>query len=328
MRIILLLALLAAAAAVPVAKDLEGQFLEYVSKFNKRYNSMEEWEHRFVVWKDNLVKVTKHNLEAAKGLHSFTVGMNHLADMTNEEYRQRMLRLRPSKSSRAAVHTPVGSIPTSWDWRTQKNIVNPVKDQGQCGSCWAFSAVATMEGACNLKSGKLNSLSEQELVDCVNGGKDDCDSGGEMFQGIEYAISAGGMDTEASYPYTATSGHACRFKKSAVACTFSSYANISSGDETALTNAAYTQPIISVGIDASSWSFQMYSGGVYDESACSSVELDHGVAVVGYGVSGKKDYYIVRNSWGDSWGLEGYIWMSRNKKNQCGIATQACYALV
>ena len=186
-----------------------------------------------------------------------------------------------------------------------------------------------MEGALNLKTKTLHSLSEQELVDCVNGGANTCSIGGEMYQGVEYGI-AHGMMAEADYSYKGTSGGGCKYDPSKSVHKFSSYSNITSGDENALMAATYEKPIISVGIDASSFWFQLYFGGVFDISSCKNDinDLDHGVAVVGYGhdTSSGKDYWIVRNSWGGSWGKSGYIWMVRNKNNECGVATQACYA--
>ena len=150
-----------------------------------------------------------------------------------------------------------------------------------------------------------------------------------MYQGVDYVAKAGGIESESSYPYTASSGRGCKYTKSKAVAHVSGYHNITSGDENALKSAVYEKPIISVGIDASSFWFQLYSGGVYDHSSCGKTydDLDHGVAVVGYG-SSSKDYWIVRNSWGESWGMSGYIQMSRNKDNQCGIATQACYAVL
>jgi cathepsin L len=186
-----------------------------------------------------------------------------------------------------------------------------------------------MEGAHALASGNLVSLSEQELVDCVNGGADTCTTGGEMHDGIMYAATAGGMEGEADYPYTASSGGGCQFDASKVKAKFTSYTNVTSGDENALKQAAADKPTISVGIDASSIWFQLYSTGVYDDSSCKNDEadLDHGVLVVGYGTDSAsgKDYWIVKNSWDVVWGQAGYIWMVRNKNNQCGISTDACF---
>jgi len=149
-----------------------------------------------------------------------------------------------------------------------------------------------------------------------------------MDQAFEYIISNKGIDTEASYPYQGADG-TCAFKASDVGATISSYKDVTSGDENALLEAANQQPV-SVAIDASHISFQLYTGGVYHSILCSTTKLDHGVLVVGYGVdsSNGDNYWIVKNSWGDSWGLAGYIMMSRDRDNNCGIATSASYPIV
>lgn len=197
---------------------------------------------------------------------------------------------KPSKALRGGAEAP-----NSCDWRS-KGVLTPIKNQGQCGSCWAFSAVGSMEGAHALATGKLVSLSEQELVDCVLDGADTCQTGGFQQQGYAYVIKAGGEESEADYPYTATSGNKCAFTKSKVAATFSSWKNVTHGNETALQMAIIARPTVAVAIDASSFWFQLYSGGVYNDASCHNKvdQLDHGVLVVGYGVDGGKDYWLVK----------------------------------
>lgn len=324
---------------LPTAEDLQfEQFVSFTTKFNKRYDSQDEHNHRYKIFKQNLALIEKHNAEAAEGKHSFTLGATPFADMTNEEYRKRVLGYRPKQNSvarsAAELYRPtltLADAPSSLDWR-DKGVVTDVKDQGQCGSCWSFSAVCAMEGAHALATGNLIAFSEQELVDCVNNGADTCSVGGEMHDGYLWAIKAGGMETESAYPYSATSGGGCKFDKSKSVATFSSYKNVTSGDENALLLALLDRPTISVGIDASSIWFQLYSGGVYDDSSCKNTwdQLDHGVSVVGYGHddSTNKDFWIVKNSWGAGWGLKGYINMRRNSNNQCGISTDATFPLI
>jgi len=340
MKVTLILALCVALASaadfslrgVNDALTAMGKFKQFTKKFGRTYTG-EEWNQRFSQWVDNALIVEKHNAEAAAGKHSFTLSVDEtpFADMSNEEYRTTVLGKKGSvnlESASGVFDPPAADPPATWDWRDTPNIVGDPKNQGQCGSCWAFSAVASMEGAYNQKTNKIHSFSEQQLVDCVDGGKDTCQIGGEMFMGVADVVARGGIESESDYPYKGTSGGGCNFDKSKVVTTFSGYTNITSGDEAALTSAAYNKPIISVGIDASSIMFQLYFGGVYDQSGCKTAaeDLDHGVAVVGYGTSSGKDFYWVRNSWGGSWGLKGYIMMSRNKNNQCGIATQAMFA--
>jgi|EP00945_MAST-04E_sp_MAST-4E-sp1_P000245 cathepsin L len=335
--LLLALSLTLAAAVQPITDGTfseDEEFERYTNVYNKNYESESVRAKRKSTFFKNKELVVSHNAEAAKGVHSFTLELNEFADLTNQEYREMFLGTKAS-TGRVSAHmdsySPKGSdAPAAWDWRTNaSNVVGPVKNQGSCGSCWAFSAVAAMEGQLNHNTGKIHSLSEQELVDCVRGGKDTCSEGGEMYDGEEYGTT-NGMEAEADYPYQGSSGNKCGYDAKKVVHKFSGYTNITSGDEKALKQAAYEQPIISVGIDASSIWFQLYFGGVYNVKSCSSTNLDHGVAVVGYGTTPVKgvstDFWMVRNSWGKMWGMSGYIMMSRNKNNQCGIATQASFA--
>jgi len=308
---------------------LQGKFVDFIRTHGRQYD-IEEMFHRYGVFKTNLAFIQKHNDKYARGEVSFSLAVNKFTDLTHDEYKLR-LGYRPNKnrdeSSMESHKCMLPSLPSSVDWR-DKNAVNPVKDQAQCGSCWAFSATAAMETAWYFHSNTLLSLSEQLCVDCVNNGAQTCDVGGEMHDCYLQVISEGGDELESVYPYTASSGGGCLFKKSKVVATMSSYKNISYCDEADLKSASAIT-VVSVAIDASQQSFQFYSSGVYDEPKCNSCDnLDHGVAVVGYGTEGGKDYWWVRNSWGDSWGLSGYIKMSRNKKNQCGIACDATYPVV
>jgi cathepsin L len=257
--------------------------------------------------------------------------MNKFGDLTAEEFkaqylgRKQPLRDRKSKASTYLGLSNVNQLPDSIDWRTQ-GYVTEVKDQGQCGSCWAFSATGSLEGQYFKKEKKLINFSEQQLVDCSGDqGNMGC-NGGLMDYAFEY-LKTNGAENQTAYPYTAQDG-TCMYKPAEGVVNTTGFIDVTSGSEGDLQQAVGTIGPVSVAIDASQNSFQFYKGGVYDEPACSSSQLDHGVLAVGYSADSGKDYWIVKNSWGTSWGMQGYIWMSRNKQNQCGIATASSYPLV
>ncbi|XP_055332692.1 procathepsin L-like [Paramacrobiotus metropolitanus] len=298
----------------------------------KEYDGAEDPVRRKVYLR-NSQRILQHNKEYAQGLHSYKLEMNHYGDIEPQEFRKIMNGLKRNyNESKSTTHslflTPSNvQIPDTVDWR-QKGYVTPVKNQGQCGSCWAFSSTGALEGQHFKKSGKLVSLSEQQLVDCSGKyGNEGC-NGGLMDQAFDYIKDNKGLDTETSYPYEAKDKK-CRFKKDTIGATDSGHMDVTPiGDEGKLKEAVATVGPISVAIDASHETFQFYSKGVYDEKSCSSEDLDHGVLAVGYGTEDGKDYWLVKNSWGEEWGDDGYIKMVRNKKNQCGIATAASYPLV
>jgi len=254
------------------------------------------------------------------------LGMTHLADLTNAEYQAIFLGTRFDGAERlmnAEPFTATGPLADTVNWVT-KGAVTAIKNQGQCGSCWSFSTTGSTEGAHFLSTNNLVSLSEQNLMDCSKSyGNQGC-NGGLMDDAFKYIIANGGIDTEASYPYQTATTYDCKYTVANRGSTIASYKDVTSGSETALATAVMSRPV-SVAIDASHTSFQLYTSGVYYEPACSTTALDHGVLAVGYGVDGTTDYWIVKNSWGTTWGMSGYIWMSRNKSNNCGIATMASY---
>ena len=307
---------------------------EYKSKFGKSYEDAEAENTHMTAFLGKLQLIERHNRLYRQGKRTFKLGINHLTDLTPQEY-QRMNGLRfdyssarlNRNSSRFLEPLNVGDVPEAVDWR-QKGFVTPVKNQGQCGSCWAFSATGSLEGQHMRATGKLVSLSEQNLMDCSDAyGNEGC-NGGLMDDAFKYVRDNKGIDTEKSYPYKARDSRKCYFKRKNVGATDTGYTDIAEGDEEKLKLAVATQGPISVGIDASHDSFQSYQSGVYYEKDCDASELDHGVLVVGYGTDPDNgDYWIVKNSWGADWGMNGYILMARNKKNNCGIATAASYPL-
>nr|XP_009503011.1 PREDICTED: cathepsin S-like [Phalacrocorax carbo] len=204
--------------------------------------------------------------------------------------------------------------------------MNHLGDMGACGSCWAFSAVGALEAQVKLKTGKLVSLSAQNLVDCsMMYGNKGC-SGGFMTEAFQYIIDNQGIDSDASYPYTAQNG-TCQYNASTRAATCSKYVELPYGDEAALKDAVANIGPVSVAIDATQPTFFLYRSGVYDDPQCTQ-KVNHAVLVIGYGTLNDKDYWLVKNSWGVSFGDKGYIRMSRNHANHCGIASYASYPLI
>ncbi|XP_045184511.2 procathepsin L-like [Mercenaria mercenaria] len=307
---------------------LDNEWESYKTAYGKQYERRVEGLRR-VIWERNIKYIEQHNLEADRGLHTYRLGMNEYGDMTNDEfvslmngYKQNVSRSVCSKFT-PPLNVNLGDLPDSVDWRKQ-GYVTEIKNQGQCGSCWSFSTTGSLEGQNFKKTGKLVSLSEKNLMDCSKPeGNMGCE-GGLMDQAFAYVIKNKGIDTEESYPYQPRNGK-CHFKSEDIGATETSCMDIDVGSEDDLQAAVATVGPISVAIDASHSSFQLYRSGVYNERRCSSKKLDHGVLAVGYGTEESKDYWLVKNSWGKSWGQEGYIMMSRNKENQCGIATSASF---
>ena len=311
--------------------DAATHFRAWVSNHAKSYvDDIEEMGRRLAIWTENLDYVINYN-----AMHtSHWLGMNSLADLTSDEYRKLLgykhadknlaLKLKPSTSFKYA-NVDKSKIPPSVDWRSS-GAVTPVKNQAQCGSCWAFSTTGSVEGVNAIFSGKLVSLSEQELVDCDKGQDNGC-SGGLMDFAFGFIMENGGIDTEDDYPYTAADGVCLDPKRARHVVTIDGYEDVPANDEGALKAAVANQPV-SVAIEADQKSFQLYSGGVFSDDSCGT-ELDHGVLVVGYGKDPiEGEYWIVKNSWGDVWGDEGYIRIKAAvtaPEGLCGIAMAASY---
>nr|CAA06243.1 pre-pro-TPE4A protein [Pisum sativum] len=292
--------------------------------------SLDEKHNRFNVFKANVMHV--HNTNKLD--KPYKLKLNKFADMTNYEFRRiyadskvshhRMFR-GMSNENGTFMYENVKNVPSSIDWR-KKGAVTDVKDQGQCGSCWAFSTIVAVEGINQIKTQKLVSLSEQELVDCDTGGNEGC-NGGLMEYAFEF-IKQNGITTESNYPYAAKDGTCDLKKEDKAEVSIDGYENVPINNEAALLKAAAKQPV-SVAIDAGGYNFQFYSEGVF--SGHCGTDLNHGVAVVGYGVTqDRTKYWIVKNSWGSEWGEQGYIRMQRgisHKEGLCGIAMEASYPI-
>jgi cathepsin L len=335
--LIVLLAAVAAANAISLLDVIREEFHAFKLRHGKKYDDETEERFRFKIFAENRHKIAIHNQKYEKGEVSYRLSENKYTDLLHHEFINTMngfnrsnalLKGTERKFEGATFIEPANVvIPTSVDWR-ELGAVTPIKDQGHCGSCRSFSSTGALEGQHFRKTKKLVSLSEQNLVDCSGSyGNQGC-NGGLMDQAFQYIKDNGGLDTEKSYPYEGIDD-TCRFNKKNVGATDKGFADIPTGDEEALKKAVATIGPVSVAIDASHESFQFYETGVYYEPQCSAQNLDHGVLAVGYGTDEDgKDYWIVKNSWGTTWGTKGYVKMARNKDNHCGIATQASYPLV
>nr|XP_024002736.1 cathepsin K-like isoform X2 [Salvelinus alpinus] len=307
--------------------SLEAQWDSWKTTHLRKYNGLGEEAIRRTIWEKNMRLIEAHNEEAALGIHSYELGMNHLGDMTSEEIVEKLTGLQvPMNRDRSNTWIPdnnVVKLPRSIDYR-KKGMVTPVKNQLSCGSCWAFSSAGALEGQLAKTTGKLIDLSPQNLVDCVT--ENNGCGGGYMTNAFEYVEENGGIDTDEAYPYLGQHQQ-CSYNPAQRAANCSRYSFLPEGDEGVLKEALATIGPISVGIDATRPNFAFYRSGVYNDPTCTK-KTNHAVLAVGYGTLGGQDYWLVKNSWGLSWGDQGYIRMSRNKDNQCGIALYGCYPVM
>lgn len=304
----------------------------------KRYNSTLDEVRRRSIFELNKARVSKFNSEHSDRL-GYKQGLSHLSDWTDDEL-AKLNGLRPELYQPSStdmtlnltsfMSLPNLHVPDAVDWRKVPGRVSGVKNQGQCGSCWAFSATGALEGTeqyVKAKGSKLVPLSEQDLVDCSkeNFG---CD-GGLPTLAFSFVRKVGGIDDEQSYPYVSPEKSECHYSKNKSVMSDMGHFVLEEGNEELLKTVVANYGPVSVGIEATG-NFQAYEGGVLNDEDCGSDRnsLNHGVLVVGYGTDPKHgDFWIVKNSWGASWGEKGYVRMSRNKKNQCGIATLAAIPL-
>jgi len=295
-------------------------------------------EARKKIFEEKVTMIVAHNIEARLGMHSFSLGINNLTDRTVAEmaklrgYRspqsstqRRMKRQAPSMPTYTST-VAISSLPATVNW-TAQGWVGPVLDQGECGSCYAFGAAGALEAQYFNKTKTYVQLSEQNIVDCtVYLGNNEC-NGGAFQYAFEYVMDVG-IDSLVSYPYTGVNG-TCTYLASNSVTIDNGYWNIQENSETALQQAVALVGPVTVGIDASLPSFQLYKSGVYAPSACSALLIDHAVLVVGYGTtSSGQDYWLIKNSWGTTWGIEGYMMMARNDGNMCGIASDAGFPII
>jgi cathepsin F len=319
------------------------KFRDFIQKYNKHYANSKEFNERFQIFKSNLRKIDARNAVSTTSYHNVT----KFSDMTVEEFRSYpcgvprlgdLTPLRPDfQINMGELPEESDAVPDSWDWTT-KGAVTGVKDQGQCGSCWAFSTIANMEGVWFLAGKALTGLSEEQVVDCSTTDYG-CEGGWPFWAmaDMDAAPYSGGIDSEAAYPYTAEDGNSgsCVFQASNVAATEKTYQNFCNEQTNPCTMNQIQQLLVKNGplsacLDATP--MQSYSGGIDNPQDCDPTAIDHCITLVGYGTQGGTPFWKIKNSWGTGWGESGYYYLYRDSSNQgqgvCGINKVITTAIV
>ncbi|XP_017848244.1 putative cysteine proteinase CG12163 isoform X2 [Drosophila busckii] len=310
---------------------VEHLFHKFQLKHKRHYANSMEHQMRLRIFRQSLRTIEELN---ANEMGSAKYGITEFADMTSTEYKEhaglwQRSEQQPTGGEPAVVPAYAGAMPKEFDWR-QKNAVTHVKNQGSCGSCWAFSVTGNIEGLYAVKTGELQEFSEQELLDCDS--TDSACNGGLMDNAYKAIKDIGGLEYEAEYPYKGKKQQ-CTFNKTLSHVQVASFVDLPKGNETAMQEWLLTNGPISIGINANA--MQFYRGGVSHpwSPLCNKKNLDHGVLIVGYGVSDYPNfhktlpYWIVKNSWGPRWGEQGYYRVYRGD-NTCGVSEMATSAVL
>ncbi|XP_043980475.1 pro-cathepsin H [Gambusia affinis] len=323
-RVWLLLSFVSFSSAFYLTKRDEFHFKSWMAQYNKAYD-FEEYYQRLQIFTENKRRIDKHN----EGNHSFTMGLNQFSDMTFKEFRKSFLLSEPQNCSatKGNYFSSNGPRPDSIDWRKKGNYITPVKNQGSCGSCWTFSTTGCLESVTAISTGKLVPLSEQQLVDCAQDFNNHGCNGGLPSQAFEYIMYNKGLMTEKDYPYTSVEGK-CYYKPSMAAAFVKEVRNITAYDEMGMVDAVGTRNPVSFAFEVTS-DFMHYHQGVYTSTKCHNTtdKVNHAVLAVGYGQENGTPYWIVKNSWGPYWGIDGYFLIERGN-NMCGLAACSSFPVV
>ncbi|XDV28727.1 hypothetical protein PO909_031944 [Leuciscus waleckii] len=322
--VLVLFAVLYQVHTVPLhTEEDEFLFKSWLSQYNKKYE-INEYYQRLQIFLENKKKIDHHNA----GNHKFSMGLNQFSDMTFAEFKKSYLLTEPQNCSatRGNHLSSNGPYPDMIDWRNKGHYVTDVKNQGPCGSCWTFSTTGCLESVTAIATGKLLQLAEQQLVDCAGAFNNHGCNGGLPSQAFEYIMYNKGLMTEEDYPYKAKDGE-CRFKPQLAAAFVKDVVNITKYDEMGMVDAVARLNPVSFAYEVTN-DFMHYKDGVYSSNVCHNTTdmVNHAVLAVGYAQENGTPYWIVKNSWGTSWGINGYFYIERGK-NMCGLAACSSYPL-
>ncbi|KAF4075341.1 hypothetical protein AMELA_G00233390 [Ameiurus melas] len=323
--LLLTVALLHCVCATPLlTEEDEYVFKTWMSEHNKQYG-LEEYYQRLQVFTENKKKIDTHNA----GNHKFRMGLNQFSDMTFAEFKKFYLLKEPQECNATKGNhvRGAGLYPDSIDWRKKGNYVSEVKNQGACGSCWTFSTTGCLESVTAIATGKLPLLAEQQLVDCAGAFNNHGCNGGLPSQAFEYIMYNKGLMTEDDYPYVGRDGP-CKFDPKLAAAFVKEVVNITKYDEMGIVDAVARLNPVSIAFEVLP-EFMHYRDGVYTSTECHNTTetVNHAVLAVGYAEENGSPYWIVKNSWGPQWGIDGYFYIERGQ-NMCGLAACASYPLV
>uniref|UniRef100_A0A3P8UWL7 Cathepsin 12 n=1 Tax=Cynoglossus semilaevis TaxID=244447 RepID=A0A3P8UWL7_CYNSE len=334
----LLLSVLLSYVASDSDEVVQTEWEMWKSSLGISYDDTDDLQRR-AIWEDNKLKIEDNNQGFLMGIRSYTMAMNKYGDLVRTTLKVIISKVlqgaimdarfakRGQTVSARRLHYHAKKLGATFVDYRKMGYVTEVKDQGFCGSCWAFSTTGAIEGQMYKTTGQLVSLSEQNLVDCSKPyGTFGC-SGAWMANAYDYVVNNGLQPTN-TYPYTSVDTQPCYYDSRLAVAHIKDYRFIPKGDEQALADAVATIGPITVAIDADHASFLFYSSGIYDEPSCNPNNLSHAVLLVGYGTEGGQDYWIIKNSWGSGWGEGGYMRMIRDGTNTCGIASYALYPIL